>query len=176
MDLPPTIRVSGSYYFWNGVYHKIDDVTYRLNRYKLWGIIDIPGVTISKDDVYGWEMEDDVNPYPIYRKLLSEQQDTPVGKWEDGVEIKWGSIVVSGLPFMLQGWNNKYLGQIDGSYYLPPYKLYGIISIRSVRIREINGIWTILDNHGSTLHFNKIGIDQSTPVGRWNKGIKVKWC
>lgn len=72
-------------------------------------------------------------------------------------------IVVSGLPFMLQGWNNTYVRNdllgvvIDVStkysddvpiYTLESYWLYGIIPIASVQILRVNGEWILrrLDN------------------------------
>ena len=61
-----------------------------------------------------------------------------------GVEKYPEKIKVSGLPFMLQGWNTTFVKCIDDgqvSYRLYGYTLYCFIPIIGVHITETNGKW-----------------------------------
>lgn len=53
-------------------------------------------------------------------------------------------IRMSGLRFMLQGWNNEFTKTDETSdgfpvYRMPSYTLYGVIDIIGVRIKRVQG-------------------------------------
>lgn len=91
-------------------------------------------------------------------------------------------IRVTGLPFMLQGWNNVYhlTAEIsDGCpvYRLNPYTLYLFIDIIGVRILRIDGVWCMqrdCDDH-PMYSIKKYGDkNQPDPFGYWSSGMHVK--
>lgn len=175
-NLPLTIEVTGFpllFRGWNNTYHKVDNNTYRMNSYSMWRVLGIVGVTVMRTHD-GWVMNSDNSMGDVSRKLTSEQQDDPVGSWEGNIEVNWGSITVSGLPFMLQGWNKKFLGYSDGSYRLSSYSFYGVLSIIGVKIIKRGGVWVMIDEYGK-IQITKTGSDQTSPVGKWSQSAKVKW-
>ena len=89
-------------------------------------------------------------------------------------------IKVSGLPFMLQGWNAKYYKTSDTSdgcptYRLEPYNLYKMIAIIGVTIKRINGGWVLQrDCDLFPTSMAKYGANpQGDPFGEWSNGMKV---
>ena len=90
-------------------------------------------------------------------------------------------IQVSGLPFVLQGWNSTYYktGEVSDScpvYRLDSYTLYYMISIIGARIMRINGIW-VLQRAGDAapLDINQYGASsQSDPFGYWSNNAFIK--
>lgn len=86
-------------------------------------------------------------------------------------------IKMSGLPFMLQGWNNTYYitnQTSDGCpvYKLAPYNLYYMIGIIGTRILRIDGIWRIQrDCDSAPTDIYKYGAKpQGDPFGHWTNG------
>lgn len=89
-------------------------------------------------------------------------------------------IRVSGLPFMLQGWNNVYIktGEMSDDcpvYKLDSYTLYGVFPIIGVSIFRRNGIWVMqreCDGYPNGIH--KYGESpQPDPFGYWSDGAYV---
>lgn len=87
-------------------------------------------------------------------------------------------IKMTGLPFMLQGWNcvfHRVAGGRVGEdntpvYRLEEYTLYFLIPIIGVEIRKEGGKWKFFRDcdYGSP-SFQKLG-DHSTPIGTWTNG------
>lgn len=81
-------------------------------------------------------------------------------------------IKMSGLPFMLQGWNNVFHKTNETSeecpiYELKMYVLYGTIDIIGMYIYKQNGIWRARRACDEYSLFEKLGFDQSDPFGNW---------
>ncbi len=65
-------------------------------------------------------------------------------------------VYVSGMPFMLQGWNGRYQ-RIAKEFVLCPYVLYGTIPIIGTKIRFQNGRWCFIRDCDLTpLYYNNI--------------------
>jgi hypothetical protein len=96
---------------------------------------------------------------------------------------------MSGLPFMLQGWNRVFYKTrevSDGApvYRLDPYTLYWFFNIIGVSIKRVKNCWVMkrdCDYEGNyygnkyrrndvTTNFNKA---DPTPLGSWSYGGKV---
>lgn len=82
-------------------------------------------------------------------------------------------IKVSGLPFMLQGWNTTFnrtdkLSENAPVYKLDRYNLYWMISIIGAIIYKLNGKWVFRRNCDRDPIFVKSDKDgQLTPYGKW---------
>jgi len=105
---------------------------------------------------------------------LLTQKPKPIDPWPQQIRM-------SGLPFMLQGWNNVYYKTSDISdgcpvYRLDSYNLYWLISIIGVRIMRIDGVWVIWRNGDyGPIDIKKYGQSpQPDPFGSWSNGAKVK--
>lgn len=108
-----------------------------------------------------------------FNTLLS-QKPKPTDSWPQQIKM-------SGLPFMLQGWNNVYYktGELsDGCpvYRLDSYNLYYFISIIGVRIMRLDGVWVIWRNGDiGPIDIKKYGSSpQGDPFGHWSNGGSVK--
>ncbi len=90
-------------------------------------------------------------------------------------------ISVSGLPFMLQGWNAKYkktIGIRDGCpvYRLEPYRYLLVLDIIGINLYRANGKW-ILESDYNYIPSVKYGLTpQSDPFGFWSNNVMVKPC
>lgn len=90
-------------------------------------------------------------------------------------------IKVSGLPFLLQGWNSTYYKSSevnDGCpvYCLDEYTLYWAIPIIGVKLYRDNGVW-VLKRNGDPFpgDIKKYGVSpQGDPFGHWSHGMYVK--
>ena len=89
-------------------------------------------------------------------------------------------IKVSGLPFMLQGWNNVFYWTTERRdnkpvYRLEPYVLYWTIPIIGVTIYSRNGKWVFQRDYDDEPlpDIYKYGA-QSDPLGSWTMGMKVE--
>jgi hypothetical protein len=88
-------------------------------------------------------------------------------------------IKVSGLPFMLQGWNNIYtkIDQMTDDcpiYELQSYLLYGLFPIIGTIIYRKDGIWQMqreCDYHPNGI--KKYGGSQEDPFGFWSHGAII---
>lgn len=92
-------------------------------------------------------------------------------------------IRVSGLPFMLQGWNNTYRSTSMTTdecpiYRLDSYRLYGLIPIIGVTIFRKNGVWMLQrDGDFCPTDIMKYGAGpQPDPFGYWSGGAYVTPC
>ena len=92
-------------------------------------------------------------------------------------------IRMTGLPFMMQGWNNVYTKtdeESDGCpvYHLRPYMLYWFIDIIGVTLYRHNGVWVLKrDGEHHDFGINKYGQKpQPDPFGYWTYGAEVKPC
>jgi hypothetical protein len=91
-------------------------------------------------------------------------------------------LYLSGLPFMLQGWNNEYTKhETNNTYHLAPYTLYYLFPILGTTISKIDGRWELTrdcdrDHFMGPTHMDiyKVGNDQEKPFGNWTYGVKVK--
>jgi hypothetical protein len=89
-------------------------------------------------------------------------------------------IHITGLPFMLQGWNNTYYKtgeKSDGCpiYHLDTYYLYYFIHIYGVKLYRRDGVWVMQRDHDTEpLSINKYGEKpQPDPFGYWTYGAQV---
>lgn len=81
-------------------------------------------------------------------------------------------IKLSGLPFVLQGWNNVFRKTSEiiedaPVYTLDMYVLYGTIEIIGLTIYKNGGMWCARRNTDDYSLFEKEGDDQDTPFGKW---------
>ncbi|CAH6420445.1 Hypothetical protein HVR_LOCUS1194 [uncultured virus] len=89
-------------------------------------------------------------------------------------------IRMSGLPFMLQGWNNVYhkTDEIsDGCpvYNLDSYTLYWFFPIIGVKLFRLNETWRLqrdCDFYPTEIR-KYSNEDQKTPMGNWSYGAQV---
>ena len=88
-------------------------------------------------------------------------------------------VKVSGLPFMLQGWNTYYYRSVDESdgvptYILEDYTLYRFIGICGTVIYREGGIWKLRRNDSTDAVTIKYGDGpQTDPFGYWSMGMHV---
>lgn len=90
-------------------------------------------------------------------------------------------IRVSGLPFMLQGWNNIYvktdrLSEGAPVYELAPYTLYGCIPIIGTRIFKTDGKWRLQRMCDFEPVFTNLSEVTSTPLGAWFETYNERLC
>jgi hypothetical protein len=92
------------------------------------------------------------------------------------------TVRVSGMPFMLQGWNGVYewTGTMSNDapvYRLPWHVLFRLIDIIGVQLqKDENGVWKLWrDCDPGPLHeLKKNGHDQGiSPCGDWTMGVRV---
>ncbi len=97
------------------------------------------------------------------------------------MEIEWPKkIKMSGLPFMLQGWNCEFYLTSETSdnapvYRLDPYALYWMIPIIGVKILKYNGNW-VLQRDCDDAEFSfiqKVSTGSDYPWGTWSYGAHV---
>lgn len=102
---------------------------------------------------------------------------------EDNFENLPEYVLVQGLPFMLQGWNNVFYRsqeRADGVpiYKLQSYWLYGWIDIASARLLRIGGVWVLRKNgyHWNVDAMENLDKDwepkaivHPSPVGQWRQ-------
>lgn len=95
--------------------------------------------------------------------------------------VTWPNAVrVSGLPFMLQGWNNIYVridepGNEYPTYVLQRYSLYDCIDIAKATIgfSKLSGHWVLFGN-GFNVALSKNKSDDITGlIGDWSDNVKV---
>lgn len=90
------------------------------------------------------------------------------------------AIIMKGLPFMLQGWNNVYYKSGEYSegapvYRMESYILYGFIPIIGVLIFKHKGKWVFqreCDPEPTTEIFKLIAKSE-LPFGKWNGSARV---
>lgn len=85
--------------------------------------------------------------------------------------------VLSGLPFMLQGWNGRLYRTFETSdgvpiYRMDPYTLYYIFPIYGIDLKRVDGKWVIkrfIDNEGTYVlqKCRPASHPDPTPVGNW---------
>jgi hypothetical protein len=88
-------------------------------------------------------------------------------------------ICITGLPFMLQGWNSSLHRSYEviedcPVYKMPSYYLHGIIPIIGISIQKHEGAWTLWRQCDSyPTEYVKLGENQYLPTGSWSAGMKV---
>jgi hypothetical protein len=82
-------------------------------------------------------------------------------------------IKVSGLPFMLQGWNNIFTktDSDEPVYRLNEYTLYGLIPIAPAIIYKLKDRWILRREDDFLGHW--IPAEGTRLTGRWSGGVKV---
>ena len=89
-------------------------------------------------------------------------------------------IKMSGLPFVLQGWNTTFSKTKDLSdgapiYRLEPYSLYFTIPIIGGSVKKVNGKWIFVRDYdfGVNSGLEKVSPGNCFPFGEWSYGAKI---
>jgi hypothetical protein len=89
-------------------------------------------------------------------------------------------IKISGLPFMLQGWNTHLYRTSETRddapvYALRSYVLYWLIPIAEIRVYRSAGIWYMRRTDDPRPIIHKFGTSpQPDPFGYWSMGAHVQ--
>ena len=87
------------------------------------------------------------------------------------------TIRMSGLPFLLRGWNADYSRRKTLSDGVPTYRLesyvHYIVPIVGATIMRIGGVWTFVPDNASYTTLEKMSVGSALPCGKWSYGAVV---
>lgn len=87
---------------------------------------------------------------------------------------------MSGLPFMLSGWNGEYdlvePSSLFGVYRREPHTKWYFFTIIGVSIHLFKGYWCLFRDcdNGAPTDIRKLGDDQDSPIGIWTYGARLE--